>query len=389
MKRYLVSVAVILLLILGSVAAFNFLIDPLLLFHHRDAGAEQLSRIDQFHNMRLYKPYHVNRLQPDAIIIGSSRTGTIRPNHPSWRGLTGYNFSVPGMTMYELSRSVRHAHANRPLRKLMIGLDYNTLVSPDPLYRPGFAPARMARSPADFYSAAFNKQRIQDLQGTLFSFDMMGESLLAVTRTSPGIRRYYPDGAWRALSKQLTGRGGYTYVATNALTARTGAAPDSSDNLLILRDLLEFCYRNNIEARLFFTPTHVFFVDLWFHLASRQLWRSTHQNIVVMNTALAAQYGRSPFAIRGFGNEQQVVDEPLYRTRDIEKAWFNDGVHYRTRLAERIMAALWDPDEDFGQSLDTANIGEYLDSVEALSRHFVESNKQLVDDLHKKIGLEL
>ena len=127
-------------MVIAGFGAFNFFVDPLMLFHHRGEGIATLNRIDQFYNMRLYKPPHITSLKPEAIIIGSSRTGTMRPRHPSWDGLAAYNLSIPGMTLSELTALVKHAQANGPLDKLMIGLDYQALVTPVPVYRTGFAP---------------------------------------------------------------------------------------------------------------------------------------------------------------------------------------------------------------------------------------------------------
>jgi len=373
---------------MSGIGAFNFFVDPLLLFHYKDSGSEKLSRIEQFLNMRLYKPLHVNEKKPDAIIIGTSRSGTIRARHPEWKGLRAYNFSMPGMTIYELSRSVQHAQANQPLQKLMIGLDYNTIISPEPLYRSGFEPARMAQFPNDFYSAELIAQKLRDLQTLLLSYEMLSASTLALAKTSPGIRKYHADGSWERLGNRLTGRGGYIYVARNTLTAWKKAVLRPEENIAILKNLLNFCYRNDIETRLFFTPMHSFILDLWFRMSPEELWRDTYKQIVTINAELAEQYDRPPFPIWGFANEEQAVSEPIYFARQIDQAWFNDGLHYRAKMAESIMEAMWGPSSGFGQQLTVSTVNDYLDTVDSLRDTFVKSNKSLVSQLHQKIGEE-
>ena len=140
MKRYLASVGLAMLLVISGIVSFNYFVDPLGLFHFRDADVATLNRIELFDRMRLQKPLHVNRVKPDRVIIGSSRSGTLQPPRQDRQVLNAYNFSMPGLTIYELNRSVKHAHANRPLTRLTIGLDYDALVSPKPGYRPGFEP---------------------------------------------------------------------------------------------------------------------------------------------------------------------------------------------------------------------------------------------------------
>jgi hypothetical protein len=388
MTKHLISVFGILLLLLCGFATFNFIVDPLLLYQQAQGDEQTLNRINQFDKMRFSKPYHVKQIKPDAVIIGSSRSGTIRPHHRAWQGLTTYNLSIPGITLYEMNRTVRHAHTTHALKKLMIGLDYQALVSPRPKSRPGFAASRLAQAPEDKYSPALLKQELRDLQASLFSFDIMGDGLTALSPPGPRVMRYFTDGAWMTITNQLTGRGGYIFAAKNALYTRKVTGFEADTNLAIFTDLLRFCYQNDIETRLFFTPTHVFFVDIWHYLGTEQLWRDTHKEVLEINVRLAGEYNKTAFTIRGFGNEQGVTDEPIYLARNIDRAWFNDGVHYRARLATGMMNGVWDPASDFGQLLTTGNIDDYLDSVDQMRRSFLQAHEEVVEMLHQKIGLD-
>jgi hypothetical protein len=388
MTRYLITVGVILLLFIGTFGTFNYFVDPLLLYQQQGSSNATLNRVDQFDNMRFSKPYHVLELKPDAIIIGSSRSGTIIPKHAQWLGLKGYNFSLPGMTLNEINRSVRHAHANHRLNKLMIGIDYQAVVSPLPTSRSGFEPDRLVSSATGFRSATYLGQYLTDLQASLLSLDIASESLAALSPPGPRVRKYFSNGIWRSITNQLTGRGGYIFSAKN--TARTlEVTPFEADtNLAIYEDLLRFCYSNNIDTRLFLTPTHVFVVDLWFGLASEALWRDTHRRLLAINQQLASEYNRTAFIIRGFGNEAQVTDEPIYLARHIERAWFDDGVHYRAKMANGLMKGVWDTHSDFGQNLSSDNIDQYLDSIDALRVNFMRDNQEVIAQLQAKIDAQ-
>ena len=203
MTRYLITVGVILLLFIGTFGTFNYFIDPLLLYQQQGSSNATLNRVDQFDNMRFSKPYHVLELKPDAIIIGSSRSGTIIPKHAQWLGLKGYNFSLPGMTLNEINRSVRHAHANHRLNKLMIGIDYQAVVSPLPTSRSGFEPDRLVSSATGFRSATYLGQYLTDLQASLLSLDIASESLAALSPPGPRVRKYFSNGIWRSITNQL------------------------------------------------------------------------------------------------------------------------------------------------------------------------------------------
>ena len=386
MKRYLLIVIASTILLVGIVGAINYTVDPFLLYHHRNGDDQMLGRIDQFYNMRLYKPYHVAMREPAAIIVGTSRSGSIRPHHPSWEGLETYNFAMPGMTIYEISALVKHAQAVQPLSQLIIGLDYHALVRATPKFRPGFEPARLAERPADFHSPTYIAQWFRDLQTFLFSFDMSRESLRAVAPTARIPRVYYTDGAWKGVGRALVGRGGYIFVAQSAVESMKLTPFRLEDNLPYIREILHFCHRNTIDTKLFFTPTHVFFVDLWFRIASAELWRDMHRQILAINREIAQEYGRPPYEIWGFGDEPEVVAEPIYRARDIDKAWFMDGAHYGTRLAERIMDGLLGQGGDFGRVLTPDTVDAYLDRVNSIRQQFLEGNQEQVAELHERIG---
>ncbi len=390
MKRHLLTITVTFLLIMSGVSAFIFYADPVLLFHYRDAGAGKLSRIDQFHNMRFYKPLHVNRIKPDTVIIGTSRSGSLPPQNPHRASSVGYNFSMPGITISELSLAVKHAQANRPLDRLIIGLDYDTIISRYPIFRPGFEPARMALTAGDFHSASFITQKVADLRAALLSFDMLEDSILALAPKHRQPREFEPDGSWKSNIGKITGRGGYIYVAKTQLRASNKTILDPEENLSRIYDLLDFCYRNDIETTLFFTPFHAFFVDFWLHMSSNELWRNTHTQIVAMNEELAANHNRPPFDIWGFNSEAAIIGEPVHQARSKAnaQAWFNDGVHFRTRLSERIEKTLWGTSDNFGQKLTTDTIDGYLDKVDAIRLAFISSNQKLVTELRRQIGVD-
>lgn len=386
-RRYCVITIAALTLFLGGITALNFSVDPLLLYARKDAGSRQLSRVDQFPNMRLYKPLHVSRLQPEIVIIGSSRSGTLRPGPVAGKRHRSYNFSMPGITLFELESAIRHAQAAQSLQQLIIGLDFDAFTSSRPHYRPGFDTRRMLTGSDDRHTFSYWRQRLRDAQSTLLSPHILGETLTALTGSGPANREYFPDGSWRATSTRLTGRGGYRYVASNM--AKAAQSADYNRKLLLntYRDLLSFCYDRGIATTLILTPVHVSFVELWYQFASEAYWRDIHHTIVAINAELARDYNRAPFPIWGFGHEGDVVDEPIYLARDTEKAWFNDGVHYRPRLARKIQRALAEEEPGFGLRLNEGNIEGYLDRIDTLRRKFVKKNAEQVRDLLERAGL--
>ena len=112
MTHYLRNTLLWTLALCGAVALFNYIVDPYSIYHFESADTDRLSRVEQFYQMRISKPWQVTQIKPNAIVIGTSRSGGIHPRHPSWSRQQSFNFSVPGMTPYELLRFIEHAQAN-------------------------------------------------------------------------------------------------------------------------------------------------------------------------------------------------------------------------------------------------------------------------------------
>lgn len=386
MRRHLFLIIIATLGLTVSVGLVNYWVDPLLLYRLRDGGGNLLSRIDQFPNMRLYKPYHVTRLKPDTLVIGTSRSGSLRLSSGGDDRYPAYNASMPGLTVHELDAMVRHTHAGSPLSRLVIGLDFLALVTTEPLSRPGFDDRRLVRSDDGFHSADFLLQRMSDVRATLFSWDMLRQSVRAVRRPENLPRRYYSDGAWSQVGMRLSGTAGYLYNARFGLNVKNLGSFRIPENIELLADLLDFCHRNGIETTLFFTPVHAFFVDFWYRLGQGDLWRDAHAEVLRVNRAVAEAHDSSPFDVLGFQAEEQVVAEPIYPRGQAEKAWFGDGLHYGDKLAGKIGRAIEHSPHGFGLVLSQHNLDVYLDQVESISQNFVSSNKGQVAKLHRKLA---
>lgn len=123
MKLYLLTTAVISLGVCLTVGLFNYVIDPYAIYHYKGAAPEKISRIDQVFYMRITKPWQVRQASPTEVVIGTSRAARVS-SQTVWDKKDSHNLSVPGMTVYEMSRFIEHANANEHLSKLMIGLDF-------------------------------------------------------------------------------------------------------------------------------------------------------------------------------------------------------------------------------------------------------------------------
>ena len=194
-KKYLATLGLLFALFFGACGLVNYIVDPYQLYHFDIEDKDTLGRIEQFYNMRFYKPQHVGQVEPEALVIGSSRSGGLQPQYPTLPEPVFYNFAVPGITAYEMLRSVQHANAIKPLSNLVIGIDFEEFIKPWDLYRPGYVEARMLRSSGDIYSPGYWVQRFSDVRMSLFSFDALIQSIEAMVPGRPSVKTSQGGGA--------------------------------------------------------------------------------------------------------------------------------------------------------------------------------------------------
>lgn len=389
MKRYLLLTATLTLGFCLLVGLFNYRVDPYAIYHFKQANSRWLSRIDQFYHMRVSKPWQVFQTKPTAIVLGTSRTGTVPPQHPAWSENRGYNLSVPGMTVYEMLRFIEHAQAVQPLDKLMIGLDFEAFILPEPYTREGFEEDRMARTPDDFAAPRFAWQFLKDIRDTLFSTSGLTHSVSALAGTARVGRRYLTDGTWESTTSTLTGTGGFIYIGKSTIFELRNEQLDFDRNIAIFADVLRFAHQHKIDTRLFVTPEHIFMIDLWWRLGYGDLWGEFHRRLIAVNDDVAREMGVAPFPLFGFNQLEGVVDEPIRRARAAARSLFSDGAHFRLPLGQQIMTGAWGESDGPGMRLDTDSVATYLERVDYVRQSFVSANPKSTASLRRAVSRTL
>jgi len=389
MKRYVIIFAALTLAVCVAAAGFSYRVDPYGIYHFEHANAQTLGRIDQFYHLRLTKPWLVMQTKPVAVIAGTSRSATLHPKHATWPENGSYNLAIPGQTIYELSRFIEHAQAVSPLKKLMIGLDFEAFIQSESQVKSGFEEARLARNANDLTSAEFYWRGLNDIRDTLFSIDGLTRSLAAITGTATVGRIYHKDGTWESTSTLFTGQAGYIYFGKENVLGLRKQQLDLDANLKILADILRFAHQQKIETRLFITPEHIFIIDLWMRLGYSDLWNEFHRGLIAVNNRVAHEMGVEPFPLFGFNQMQGVVDEPIRKARDAGQSLFTDGSHFRPALGKQIMTGVWSDGSDVGTRLDADSVEQYLSDIEQMRHRFERENQKVTEMLRHQISPEL
>lgn len=391
MRQYAYLTISVLLLMVATVACFNYLVDPYAIHRFDEADLVRRMSVDQAYKVRTSKPWQVKQLKPSVVLVGSSRTASINIDHPRWQGATSYSFAMAGLTLYEMLRLIQHTHAQNGLQKLTIGLEYETFVFGEYHVGAGFAEGRLAGAEPAIPGVDRALQTIRDIHETLLTGQATMASLNALISPSDSHSQYAagdreaPRHVPNPKGSYMRGEHGYQMIGRHILRQAQNADRHFHDNLEVFSRILEYCYRKNIDTRLYLSPEHLSITHLRQQINLGPSWEEFHHQIVRLNTHAAGFSRRTPFPLYGFNHLAGIVDEPPPVGAGFEDDWFLDGVHFRAELGDLIMEQLWDVERDRGQLLDEDSIAAYLDQVETMRARFVSENKNQVFYYREKI----
>jgi hypothetical protein len=310
------------------VIALCFFVDPYNMYP-RHNGANEDQHADLFYHLRLHKPYAMQRLQPEHLIIGSSRSARLPPHY---LGQPSYNASLPGITLLEMRRMVEHAQAIRPLKSLYLGVDYYMFRKGHSALTEHFEEQRLLRvnpSLADRFGHRF--QRLEDGFRSLFSVDAILDSVATLQRRETSQRRYREDGTWFSDGSAKQPR--WLFSALNRQKFKDFTTETDALDATEFTRLLQFCRENNIATTVLISPFHGSVMNT-VHLAGQ--WKSylNWQRMVSKTVIRSAGEQRTV----GLEHNPTIVLEPL----NSSSPFFYDGVHYTDEAGRQIMACLVD-----------------------------------------------
>ncbi|MGR9106081.1 MAG: hypothetical protein ACU843_04030 [Gammaproteobacteria bacterium] len=390
---YLKTIAVGCTLLIIAVVIFNYLVDPYSIYNSPRWEGVNANKPVLFRHLRLTKAHSVALARPDALLIGSSRTEHgLDPEHPALRPLYNtYNLALNGATIYENLRYFQHANAVRPLKKVVLGIDFFQFNAYRPS-RPDFDEARLS---SDAFGDTRKVSPTTDLLSTLASIDAFIDSFKTLSQQSNRNNVILPRGQVKQPDEEsITLRSGALHSAAlfselNYIVHLYFPRPYKrfdfiSDDGLVntfdyFRRILEDSHRKNIDLTILISPAHA---RQWELVAAAGLWDKWEmwkREVVRVNEEVARWYRREPFPLWDFSGYNTYTTEtvPKRGDRKTTMKWYWESSHYRQALGDLVLDRVLgysDPDreiaDDFGVPLSGANVEEQLRLVREGHRQY-------------------
>jgi len=331
------------------VAAVNAAVDPYGFLAAPTREDFNLHKPAFFANLRMCKPAAVRRAQPTSLILGSSTAEVgLDPRHPAWKGETVYNFGVSGATMIEVDRYLRHAHAARPLRRVVLLLD---LFMFNVHYRRG-REAALDEELAAGLGASFDRfaAALCSLKALEDSWDTIDYNRQNVGRQDAA--QYLPEGQHPPsfLEHQLARgqRAAFVRCEQDYITrifvpppARqfSFSAPRADgtleDTFDYFRAAVAYCRAENIELICVVSPCHarmgeaIAAAGLW---PQYELWKRTLTEIVAAGDSADIRL----WDFSGY-NFAAVEDVPPEGDTQSRMQWYWESIHFRKELGDLLL----------------------------------------------------
>ena len=350
------------------------------------------------HRVRLVKAYDVRRLRPQGIILGTSRSHLgLRPSHDGWDPAAKpvYNLAFDGATTKEMYQYLLHAHAVRPLRQVVLGLDtYHATLAPATA-RPDFD-AHLLDSPG---GAVLPSLIRADLK-VLASLDTLRASLATVRSQSDREPQWFaPDGQrlgevfFRRAGEhfeQLGPRGYFEEIdrlevgfkregqlAANARGPGRTAQPAtaaSETSLDYIRRIVAFCRAQRVDLRIFIAPEHAHQLEITAAIGEWASLENAKRALVQLLADDAARHpGAPPIPLWDFSEYSSVTTEALPESGNrSEMEFYWDSSHFKDIVGDFVLDRLFglsrpqrEVPPDFGVRLTPATIEPTLARLRA------------------------
>lgn len=406
------------LVVMLACCAFNYLVDPYLIFGRARTPGFNAIKAAAGSNEPMLKAYQATRADFKAVVLGSSRAAIgIDPAAKAWPSSAQpvYNLGVAGADLGEciayLQVLTTRAGGTQPPVLVVAGLDFESFLRAG--QRPGPAPApddrqlrlqRLAQAGGQAPQAWMG--RWQEAGAGTLTLTALLDSAATVAASMRGsgpdvradgttsdwqLRQWTAaDGPKRLFEQKLAQTAKQMQRGSRQLRPAPGAPMHGMDEV---DRLIAMAQQGRTRLILAVQPSHVAHFEL---LDALGLWNDLEQWKQALTTRVAEARARGlDVTLWDFAGYEQPFQEPLPQPVTGAKAaplqWFWDPVHYNRALGDRLLAAMLGTEKDangLGQRLEPATITARLDAVRAARDDYRRRHPDAVAAARGIVGTE-
>ena len=400
MKIYFIALLTGVFVAIACLAVFNWWVNPYGVFSAPVIEGFNALKVDADTRGRLSKVYEVNRLQPDVVILGSSRSLNVPIEPLRNENNLVYNLALSAGTGYEMYRMFQHANAVHPLNKVVIGIDeyFSNVASPI------FAEDRLRVDADNQPNNSWRMMIYRDYFSSLFSLDALRSSIRTVTKQPElSLDEYY----FYDKKRRVVKAGGHhqmfltderhlilrsdrknvkdcKYRQADAAAVQTAKSP-------YFDKMMQLAYQHDIQFYIFFSPLHARIYEIHCITGSMLAVENTKRAIVEIVEAVAERLGKAPYPVWDFTGYNSVTTESVPELGDTTTLmeWYWEGSHYTRSTGTLILNKMLEQDtnlaDDFGVRINTSNIEQQLRAIHEQRKLYQITNSSDIEEVRNLI----
>ena len=400
LKKYILQLAVTILLLGGMVICFNWIVDPFDVYRVVRKEGFNAYKVSYEHFARLAKVIQVEKYPKPGLALGSSRAQLgIDMSHPLWDGRGGWNLAVNGANMYEIRRLLEHAAAVSKLEKVVIGVDFymfniyafkgfgdeSHFFADQNGHRNPWHRIRqnvLALCTGSAFFAGIKTLRKQDPMDNNFSQD--GRMLTDRERM-----KVIQDGGFNkkfTKIERVFASGGWTPCANRAFCY---GAPSGLNMLDEFRKTIDLAVREKIKLYVVISPIHARLMETLYGVglgAEFEQWKRDMTRIVDQANSRG---GDAPVELWDFSGCSVYSTEavPTDSERNKLMRWYVDPSHYSVELGNIMLDRLLGKKSQsvFGNRLSASSIEAVLEEQRSAREEFRHRNPVLINLIKNNI----
>ncbi len=381
-NHYLRTLSRIVLTLLGSIALFNWAVDPYALYNTPQISGFNKHKTDVYKYTRISQAYNSWEQAPEHILLGSSRSYfgfADEVQLPNGRKL--FNLALPAGNFYEAYRYFLHANQRQPLKSILIGADM-FMFNRHFAINETFSDKRLATDAQGRKNSSFQLTRLREHFNSLLTGDALQTAVRTVNKQRL-VEKYQlqaDEGRAVSLARDVRKHGTRTaflriqgsypakWCPPPVGTFSLGDTQQPESPMGALRQLLRYAYAHNMEVTLFISPSHAY---LWEAMSMTGLWQSFEdwkRLLVIINQEEATRAGKTSVSVWDFsGYNTFTTEEVPADGSGRQMQWYWEPSHFRPALGKRMLNRIFDDtnllDSNFGVELTAENIESSLKNI--------------------------
>lgn len=382
--------------VLGILAAWNVAVDPYFFY-----GAPRIEGFNQ-HKTRFFfgqfhtKPRLLREASPQYLVLGTSTAGgSLRPDHPGFRGQRVFNYALAGSPPAVQARALKEALRLGTLRSLIVCVDlfsYNAFLD-QPLFRRWGRSSLASDDP--LVNWAFIRQDLETGLARLFQWGTLKDSVGTVLdQRHPGaggaFRDLRSDGFWQnprpvALT-QL-----YMFRTVERQYLSTGWFPEPQrrfgfedelgrSTIEELRGLLVAARRADVVVLVAVMPFHARYAEAMHEAGLWDDLDALKRSLVGLAAEPVMKGGVQIWDFSGY----HALSMDRVNGATVDTPWFEDAIHPSVATGDRMLhRMLQEPSgqSEFGRLLELATLESSLAAAVARRTEYQAANPADVEDV--------